>query len=151
MAKRTISGKQVLEDIRAGMTDMQLIRKYDLHPPGLQKLFNKLIETGLITQEELDERGDDKKLEPFRETAEQASKAGPSLANAFVRMWRVWILNLIVGIGLTVTVLIISFSKYPTNPAEVLNHPTYQILLLVGLLDLVSGIVGLAIGAMGKR
>lgn len=99
MAKRTISGKQVLEDIRAGMTDMKLIKKYDLHPPGLQRLFNKLVEAGLITPEELHERGHDKKLEPWGETEDQTSTRGPSLANAFARMWRVWVFNLILGIG----------------------------------------------------
>jgi len=54
--KKTLSAKQVLADIRAGMSDEQLIKKYELSPKGLESLFGKLMKAGLVSKADLDKR-----------------------------------------------------------------------------------------------
>ena len=44
--KKSISVKQVMSDIRTGMSDEQLMAKYGLTQNGLEKLFSKLEEAG---------------------------------------------------------------------------------------------------------
>lgn len=56
MEKKRLSAKEVLKDIRAGMSDQELMDKYDLSPGGLQSLFEKLMKAGLLTQDHLDRR-----------------------------------------------------------------------------------------------
>jgi uncharacterized protein (DUF433 family) len=56
MGKRKIDADVALKDIRAGMTDAELMAKYRLSASGLQSLFNKLLLAGLIELEELDLR-----------------------------------------------------------------------------------------------
>jgi uncharacterized protein (DUF433 family) len=56
MAKPKIEAKLVVQDIRSGMEDADLMEKYRLSAKGLQSLFTKLLEFDLIQQEELDER-----------------------------------------------------------------------------------------------
>lgn len=56
MGKRKIDADVALKDIRAGMTDAELMAKYRLSAKGLQSLFNKLLLAGLIELEELDIR-----------------------------------------------------------------------------------------------
>ncbi len=51
--KKTISAREVIADIREGMTDDQLMRKHSLSAKGLSSLKNKLLNVGLITQAEL--------------------------------------------------------------------------------------------------
>lgn len=48
MAKRVIEAKLVLDDIRLGMSDLELMIKYKLSSTGLQSLFRKLGEAGLL-------------------------------------------------------------------------------------------------------
>lgn len=52
--ERELSGKAVLRDIKAGMSDGQLMRKYRLSVKGLQNLFEQLIKAGLIKESDLD-------------------------------------------------------------------------------------------------
>jgi diguanylate cyclase (GGDEF)-like protein/PAS domain S-box-containing protein len=54
--KRRIDAKEALADIRCGMTDRALMKKYVISASGLQSLFDKLLEAGLIEQLEVDER-----------------------------------------------------------------------------------------------
>ncbi len=54
--KRRIDAKEALADIRCGMTDRALMKKYAISAAGLQSLFQKLLEAGLIEQLEIDER-----------------------------------------------------------------------------------------------
>lgn len=54
--KRTISAKEFLADARAGLTDLGLMDKYDLGMPTIQALFRKLVECGLMSAKELEER-----------------------------------------------------------------------------------------------
>ncbi len=52
--KKSVSAREVIADIRVGMTDDQLMKKHLLSAKGLQSLKNKLLATGLLTQAELE-------------------------------------------------------------------------------------------------
>ena len=54
--KVTVSAKQVLEDLRAGMDDEAFMIKYNITYRQLQRLFRKLIIGGYVTPLELAER-----------------------------------------------------------------------------------------------
>ena len=51
-----ISVKQVLEDIRSGMDDEELMRKYSLSNRQVQRLFRKMIAEGFMSPLELANR-----------------------------------------------------------------------------------------------
>jgi len=51
-----IRAKDAIRDIREGMHDSELMRKYRLSSSGLQDLFDQLLQRGLIKQYEIDER-----------------------------------------------------------------------------------------------
>lgn len=55
-ARRKISAKEVVEDIRNGMTQTDLMKKYALSFEGLFSLLNKMVDAGLLTQSEVDDR-----------------------------------------------------------------------------------------------
>jgi hypothetical protein len=57
MNKRKISAKQLVSDIKSGLSDAQLMAKHDLTAKGLQSAFSKLTEAGLINASSLRERG----------------------------------------------------------------------------------------------
>jgi len=61
--KRTIKAKDIVNDIRGGMNDTQLMAKHQLSSKGLQSIFNKLIEAKAIKPGEIFNRapnmGDD--------------------------------------------------------------------------------------------
>jgi hypothetical protein len=54
--RRKISAKEFLADARAGLTDLGLMDKYDLSIPAIQALFRKLVEYGLMSSHELEDR-----------------------------------------------------------------------------------------------
>ncbi len=54
--KRIVVAQDVLQDVRAGMTDAEFMAKYRLSARGLQSLFKKLIAAGSITKADLDRR-----------------------------------------------------------------------------------------------
>jgi len=56
MARRQIEAAEVLGDIRGGMNDRLLMKKYVLSPEELRHLFQKLVHAGLIELSELDEK-----------------------------------------------------------------------------------------------
>ncbi|MFH1118022.1 MAG: zinc ribbon domain-containing protein [Pseudomonadota bacterium] len=56
MAKPKIDAKQALEDIRSGMDDQTLMDKYAISAKGLESLFKKLIDLGVISRQEIDQR-----------------------------------------------------------------------------------------------
>lgn len=56
MDKRKITAREVLRDIRSGLSDQDLMEKYTLSAQGLQSVFHKLVSAGVITQPELDDR-----------------------------------------------------------------------------------------------
>jgi len=53
MKKRVIKAKDVVNDIREGLSDSQLMRKYGLSVKGIQGVFTKLVEAKIILPEEL--------------------------------------------------------------------------------------------------
>ncbi len=57
MNKRKISAKELVSDVKSGMTDAQLIAKYELTPKALDGLFSKLIQAGVLNASSIRERG----------------------------------------------------------------------------------------------
>ena len=51
-----IKARQVVADIRSDMTDIQLVEKYGITPSSLGTLIRHLVDSGLITEQELEER-----------------------------------------------------------------------------------------------
>jgi hypothetical protein len=56
LGKKRINAKKALADIRSGMDDAALMKKYKLLPRGLQSLFDKLIIGGFIDLAEMERR-----------------------------------------------------------------------------------------------
>ena len=54
MPKITISAKEILADIKAGLGNAALMEKYRLSEKGLQSLFKKLVDSGRLNQGELE-------------------------------------------------------------------------------------------------
>lgn len=54
-----INVKEILRDIRSGMDDTSLMQRHQVSSQGLQSLFRKLVEAGLLSQSELDNRSRD--------------------------------------------------------------------------------------------
>ena len=52
MTKRQVKAKEILEDLRAGFTDDQLMEKYRLSPTGLKSLFDKMVEAKVMSEDE---------------------------------------------------------------------------------------------------
>ncbi len=57
MNKRKISAKELVSDIKSGMTDAQLMAKHELSPKTLEALFSKLIQAGVLNAASIRERG----------------------------------------------------------------------------------------------
>ena len=66
--KRQINGKDIVEDLRSGNSDSELMEKYDLSPNALQTIFQKLVACEAISKPELCDRSS-----LFRERADQIS------------------------------------------------------------------------------
>lgn len=56
MGKPTISAKDAIRDIREGMDNAALMRKYGVSEAGLRSLMTKLVKAGLMEQSEVDAR-----------------------------------------------------------------------------------------------
>lgn len=56
MPKRTIDAREILKDIKSGLSDSELMEKYSLSARGLQSLFQKLQSANLVSREELEDR-----------------------------------------------------------------------------------------------
>lgn len=54
--KRKIKARDIVNDIRAGLTNLQIMEKYDLSSKGLTSIFTKLIDARAVKQGELDGR-----------------------------------------------------------------------------------------------
>jgi hypothetical protein len=54
--KTKINAAEALQDLRAGASDLELMKKYKVSGKGLESLFSKLVEAGEISQYELDRR-----------------------------------------------------------------------------------------------
>jgi uncharacterized protein (DUF433 family) len=55
-AARKIRAREVAEDITGGMNDPDLMEKYDLTEKQLELLLQQMIDKGVLTQEQIDER-----------------------------------------------------------------------------------------------
>jgi hypothetical protein len=55
-ATKKISAKAIMSDLKAGMSDGQLMTKYGISFQGLHDLFEKLIRAGLPTESYFDKR-----------------------------------------------------------------------------------------------
>lgn len=53
--EREVSAKEVLKDLRAGMSQDAMMHKYRLSARGLANLFEQLVEAGLMAESELDQ------------------------------------------------------------------------------------------------
>jgi hypothetical protein len=56
MGTRKISAKEVVGDIKSGMSDAELMKKHDLSAKGLESLFEKLVKAGLVDEPILKKR-----------------------------------------------------------------------------------------------
>ncbi len=56
-SKIKINPKRILSDIRARASDFELMAKYQLSPEQLDRLLERLAESGMLRREELEERG----------------------------------------------------------------------------------------------
>jgi hypothetical protein len=54
--KKSINTAQVVKDIREGLTDDELMKRHELVPLQLKKLFRKLVEAKAMTLEEIENR-----------------------------------------------------------------------------------------------
>jgi len=52
-SKRKISAKPFIRDLRQGMGDWELMKKYDLSDTQLHKVFQRLVDSGAIDEMEL--------------------------------------------------------------------------------------------------
>ncbi len=55
--KPHVAVKDIVNDIRSGTPDHELMKKYNLSSKGLQRAFQKLVAMGAMTQAEIDARG----------------------------------------------------------------------------------------------
>jgi hypothetical protein len=53
---RTIKGKELVKDIRSGMSDFELSEKYGLTVQDFDRVLGYLVDAGLITKGELQDR-----------------------------------------------------------------------------------------------
>src|SRR5208283_5737299 len=56
MIKREIFAKEILNDIKSGMDDVNLMQKYKVTVKGLDSVLQKLLTAGLISERELNSR-----------------------------------------------------------------------------------------------
>jgi hypothetical protein len=56
MEKFKISAREIISDVKSGLSDSELESKYNISPDALQYVLRRLVDAGLITQLELYER-----------------------------------------------------------------------------------------------
>jgi len=56
MISKKVNAREALAAIKAGLGDVALLEKFQLSSSGLQSLFDKLVDSGLITRAEIDDR-----------------------------------------------------------------------------------------------
>lgn len=92
MAKQKVSAKEVVADIRSGVSDADLMAKYNLSTKGLESLFEKLIEKNVLSAADIARRKTPRTQpaapEPPRMTrppeASPPAEVDPALAEAVV-------------------------------------------------------------------
>lgn len=53
MAKKTIGAKAILTDLKEGLTDDELMSKYEISEADLRKIFKKLVKANLMTASDM--------------------------------------------------------------------------------------------------
>lgn len=61
MQKAKVSAKEVLQDLRSGMDDADMMKKYNLSETGLHRLYDKLLDMGVMQKSELRQRASSSK------------------------------------------------------------------------------------------
>ena len=85
-APRKISAKSIMEDLKAGMADPDLMEKYKLSFQGLQDLFSKLVQAKLATDAYFSKRAMKQASRPAeKEKNRTCPYCGYSAAEQFVR------------------------------------------------------------------
>jgi len=79
--KRKIRAKLIRDDIASGLTELDLMEKYDLSLNELLKLFREMIKTGIATHEELYE-----KFAWYEEIADQPNQRRARRASLSLRL-----------------------------------------------------------------
>jgi hypothetical protein len=79
--KRQINGKDIVDDLRSGNTDSELMEKYGLSPRALQAIFQKLVACKAISKAELCDRSP-----LYRERADQISARRVPRADLTIRI-----------------------------------------------------------------
>jgi hypothetical protein len=72
-APKKISAKAIMADLKAELTDSQLMDKYGISFQGLQDLFGKLIEAKLATQAYFEKRAMKLAVKPVEKTQENSA------------------------------------------------------------------------------
>ncbi len=72
MAKRKIKAKKIVEDVRAGLSDAQLMERHGLTPRTLQYVFRKLVQAGLMSDLDFYERSKLTESDVFRAFSDEA-------------------------------------------------------------------------------
>jgi hypothetical protein len=62
--KKTLSAKSVRKDLKLGLSNDDLMEKYQLSSKGLRSLLKKMADAGLISPDELQRRSDQPRVEP---------------------------------------------------------------------------------------
>ena len=74
MAKRKISARRVIEDLRAGLSNDELMEKHNMSPESLRYVFKRLVEAGLMTELQYYQRMDLTESDLFRAFSDTSHK-----------------------------------------------------------------------------
>ncbi len=74
MAKRKIAAREVISDLRSGMSNQELMVKYSLSCKALRYVFKRLVEDGFMTEMEFYERTDLTESSVFRAFSEKTQE-----------------------------------------------------------------------------
>ncbi len=81
---KKISAKEIIADLRDGLSDADLIKKYDISYKALQDLFGKLVEAGLATKSYFNKRAAQQaRVMPQEKGAKTCPYCGYSSAEPF--------------------------------------------------------------------
>jgi len=56
MEKRKVTAREILRDVRSSLRDQDILEKYTLSAQGLQSVFHKLVNAGVVIQGQLENR-----------------------------------------------------------------------------------------------
>ncbi len=77
MGKQSIGAKEVVADIKSGMTDAELGKKYGLSSKGLESLFRKLVTAKLLDESYVLKRSATEAASGLKRSAAEAAEKAP--------------------------------------------------------------------------